>query len=100
MGGSGLSSIGNQGQCASNDFPSKWARVPEVTSSRGTHSSDGLPFHIENMSSGLDCAPGEPLLVLLSEPPAIYPFSFPSLHPSFFKLPIIVQGCGYMIQLV
>jgi hypothetical protein len=34
------------------------------------------------MSVGLDCSLGEPLGVLQSEPPAIYPFSFP--FPDFF----------------
>jgi hypothetical protein len=42
VGGSGLSSPGNRGQCAFQCFPDKWGRVPEVGFSGGTLSKNGL----------------------------------------------------------
>jgi hypothetical protein len=53
--------LGTNNSVPSNDFPGKWGRVLEVTSSRDTPSLDGLPVHIENMSLSLDSALGEPL---------------------------------------
>jgi hypothetical protein len=81
-------------------FPYKLGRVQEVAFSGALPPKMACLSTLKAHLRVWALPGGKPLRALLSEPPVIYPFSFPFPGPSFLLVLIIEYGHSYMDQLV